>query len=95
MQTGSWVIKLDHCETSKITVSRPEDIFLLDSVRQVVTGVDVFSDKTQTKSDSNKLHYLQFLFKHKADILYVVFEQNEQCLMFIDKLDHIVDSEMD
>ena len=78
-----------------MAVSRPEDIFLLDSVRQVVTGVDMFSDKNYNKQDSNKLPYLQFLFKHRADILYVVFEQNDQCLLFIDKLNHIVDNEMD
>lgn len=87
--TKSWIISLENLE-----LNIPEDIFLLDSVRQIATGVDAFSDKHPTK-DVPKLLYLNFIFKHRSDKLYIVFEKNEECLLFLDKINQIVDDEMD
>ena len=48
---SSWSISLDNMD-----VNIPEDIFLLDTVLQVVHGVDMFSDKHQ--HDAPRLQYL-------------------------------------
>jgi hypothetical protein len=42
-RTGSWVVELVNWE-ERDSKDKPTDIFLLDSVKQVVTGVDVLRD---------------------------------------------------
>ena len=52
-------------------------------------GIDIPRLQSQTSFNSGAKQYLQFQFKNRTDVLYVVFDKNEECIKFIDKLHHI------
>jgi alpha-tubulin suppressor-like RCC1 family protein len=67
-----WVVKL----TNESQQSKQEDVFMIESVQQVVIGTDFFMafDQPETEQEQPVNLFVQFIFKHRTDLLYVVFE---------------------